>query len=57
MLDKIASLESNETWELIPLPPGYKAIGSKWVYKLKIASSRVAKQKQQLPLMEEIECQ
>jgi hypothetical protein len=36
MLDEIASLESNETWELVPLPPGCKAIGSKWVYKLKI---------------------
>jgi len=29
------SLESNGTWELVDLPPGAKAIGSGWVFKIK----------------------
>jgi hypothetical protein len=36
MLDEMASLESNDTWELVSLPPGCKAIGTKWEYKIKI---------------------
>jgi hypothetical protein len=29
-------LSKNDTWELVDLPPGRKAIKSKWVFKLKI---------------------
>jgi transposase InsO family protein len=29
------SLRKNETWELVPLPRGRKAISSKWVFKVK----------------------
>ena len=35
---EMKSLEENKVWELIPLPPGKKAIGSKWVYKVKTNS-------------------
>jgi len=37
MMDEIQSIESNETWELCKLPTGQKAIGLKWVYKIKYA--------------------
>jgi hypothetical protein len=29
------SIVANQTWELAPLPPGRKAIGSKWVFRVK----------------------
>src|SRR5712692_6386852 len=29
------ALSKNDTWELVNLPPGHKAIKSKWVFKLK----------------------
>ena len=29
------SMESNDVWELVELPAGRKAVGSKWVYKVK----------------------
>ncbi|XP_073280652.1 uncharacterized mitochondrial protein AtMg00820-like [Primulina huaijiensis] len=32
---ELAALESNHTWELVVLPPGKKAIGCRWVYKIK----------------------
>lgn len=35
MQEEIEALHKNKTWELIPLPPGRKAIGNKWVYKIK----------------------
>lgn len=35
MQQEIAALEENNTWELVDLPPGKQAIGSKWVYKIK----------------------
>ncbi|KAH9781414.1 hypothetical protein KPL71_008457 [Citrus sinensis] len=31
----LSSRSSGETWELVPLPGGRKAIGNKWVYKIK----------------------
>jgi hypothetical protein len=35
MHSELGSIESNGTWELIDLPKGHKAIGLKWVFKLK----------------------
>ena len=35
MQAEMASIKSNRTWSLVPLPPGKKAISSKWVYKVK----------------------
>ena len=35
MDEKIRSIERNDTWELVSLPKGHKAIGVKWVYKAK----------------------
>ena len=32
---KMDALSKNDTWELVNLPPGHKAIKSKWVFKLK----------------------
>lgn len=35
MQQEIAALEENNIWELVDLPLGKQAIGSKWVYKIK----------------------
>ncbi|KAK2979325.1 hypothetical protein RJ640_013289 [Escallonia rubra] len=35
MQREIQALENNETWEIEDLPPGKKALGCKWVYKIK----------------------
>lgn len=35
MKHEIDAIEKNETWKLTDLPKGQKAIGLKWVYKLK----------------------
>jgi hypothetical protein len=35
MKDEIDSLHENNTWKLTTLPPGKKAITSKWIYKIK----------------------
>ncbi|KAH9670424.1 hypothetical protein KPL70_016984 [Citrus sinensis] len=35
MQEAIEALHKNKTWELVPLPRGRKAIGNKWVYKIK----------------------
>ncbi|XP_070039844.1 uncharacterized protein [Nicotiana tomentosiformis] len=32
---EIKALEDNNTWEVVDLPKGKNAIGSKWVYKIK----------------------
>jgi len=38
MSREIHALETNETWDLTKLPPGKKALGCKWVYKIKYHS-------------------
>ena len=38
MTKEIQVLESNNTWDLCPLPKGKSAIGCKWVYKIKYHS-------------------
>lgn len=35
MQDEVDSINDNETWELVQLPPGRKAVDCKWVYKIK----------------------
>ncbi|NDA63213.1 MAG: hypothetical protein EBX50_14410 [Chitinophagia bacterium] len=33
--EEYASILENGTWTLVPLPPGRKAVGCKWVYRIK----------------------
>jgi hypothetical protein len=35
MVEEVESLHKNETWELVKLPKGKRAIGCKWVYRKK----------------------
>jgi Reverse transcriptase (RNA-dependent DNA polymerase) len=35
MLEELGALDKNETWELVSLPPGKKAVGCKWVFTVK----------------------
>ena len=35
MLEEVTAHLTNGTWEIVDLPPGKVAIGSKWIYKLK----------------------
>lgn len=35
MQSEIQALERNNTWELTLLPRGQKALGCKWIYKIK----------------------
>jgi hypothetical protein len=35
MTEELASIEENRTWSLVHLPHGHRAIGLKWVFKLK----------------------
>ena len=49
MTEEYDALMNNITWKLVKLPPGRKAIGSKWCYKIKQNSDgTVARYKAQL---------
>ncbi|KAI3505726.1 hypothetical protein L1887_27925 [Cichorium endivia] len=39
MQEELIALEINNTWSVVPLPRGRKALGSKWVYKIKRKSN------------------
>ncbi|RVW15162.1 Retrovirus-related Pol polyprotein from transposon TNT 1-94 [Vitis vinifera] len=41
MVDEMAALHSNGTWDLVVLPPGKSTVGCRWVYAVKIASVRL----------------
>lgn len=49
MQEEIDAIENNDTWELVSLPPGRKAVGCKWVYKIKCnADKSIARYKARL---------
>ena len=39
MKDKIKTLEGNDTWSLVALPSGIRALGIQWVYRTKLLSN------------------
>ncbi|GJV87666.1 retrovirus-related pol polyprotein from transposon TNT 1-94 [Tanacetum coccineum] len=39
MAEELAALHQTQTWDLVPLPIGKRAIGSCWVYKIKTKST------------------
>ena len=39
MENEIQTLKDNKTWDIVSLPQGRKATGSKWVYKVKLKSN------------------
>lgn len=39
MQAELQVLENNNTWDLVPLPPGKKVIGCRWVYKVKLKAN------------------
>ena len=46
---EVGALHKNHTWDLCTLPEGKKAIGSKWIYRLKCnAQGKVQKYKARL---------
>lgn len=36
MMEELKSIEKNETWELMSLPPQKKVIPVKWIYNIKV---------------------
>ena len=38
MEDELQSLQENNTWELVPLPPKRKVVQCKWVFRNKLAA-------------------
>jgi transposase InsO family protein len=49
MREELKSIEENETWDLVELPAGRKAIGSKWVFKTKVdEAGKISRRKARL---------
>ena len=49
MLEELNAIERNNTWELVDLPNKKRAIGVKWMFKLKLnPNNTVAKHKVRL---------
>jgi len=44
MKAEIQALEDNKTWEFVIPPKGKKAIGCKWVYKIKFKANWTIKE-------------
>lgn len=38
MIDELQALDETHTWDLVDLPLNKKAVGCKWVYKIKTRS-------------------
>ncbi|CAA7393942.1 unnamed protein product [Spirodela intermedia] len=58
MEEEMASIEENRTWSLVDLPHGRRAIGLKWVYKVKRDENGVvAKYKARLVVKRYVQCQ
>ena len=38
MAEELTALHQTHTWDFVPLPSGKRAIGSRWVYKIKTKS-------------------
>jgi hypothetical protein len=36
ILDEMSALESNHTWELVPLPSGKSIVGCRWIFNVKV---------------------
>ncbi|XP_074288906.1 uncharacterized protein LOC141614050 [Silene latifolia] len=52
MKSEVDALERNKTWTLVDLPPNKKAIGSKWVYRIKYnANGTIERYKARLVVM------
>jgi hypothetical protein len=48
MQTEFDSLIENETWTLVELPKGNKAVKSKWIFKIKMQDGRVSRHKARL---------
>jgi hypothetical protein len=47
--EELNALKKNKTWDLVDIPPGDKAVGNKWLFKIKHDSEgKVTKYKAQL---------
>ena len=39
MAAELEAMDSNDTWTILPLPPGKNTVGCRWVYKIKYGSN------------------
>ncbi|XP_021817979.1 uncharacterized protein LOC110760101 [Prunus avium] len=38
MQSELQAFDANHTWSLVPLPPGHRPIGCKWIFRIKYHS-------------------